>query len=137
FIAALVMRQFERNHSYHEELHSFSEGFERLLMTLMLILFGGLVAGGLLNSLTWQAAVAGLAIIFVLRPVTAFLSLLLLDRPKRELYAVCFFGIRGIGSLYYLAYAMNHEGFGDFELLWSTVSFVVLVSMIAHGASAT
>jgi NhaP-type Na+/H+ or K+/H+ antiporter len=49
FLAALVMRQFERNHSYHEELHDFSEGFERLLMTLMLFLFGGLIAGGLLS----------------------------------------------------------------------------------------
>jgi NhaP-type Na+/H+ or K+/H+ antiporter len=137
FIAALVMRQFERNHSYHEELHDFSEGFERLLMTLMLILFGGLIAGGLLGSLTWQAAVVGLLIVFVLRPLTGLLSLLRLNRAKRELFAVSFFGIRGIGSLYYLAYAMNHEGFGDLGLLWSTVSFVIIVSMVVHGASAT
>jgi NhaP-type Na+/H+ or K+/H+ antiporter len=32
---------------------------------------------------------------------------------------------------------MNHEGFGDLGLLWSTVSFVIIVSMIVHGASAT
>jgi NhaP-type Na+/H+ or K+/H+ antiporter len=137
FIAALVMRQFERNHRYHEELHDFSEGIERLLMTLMLILFGGLLAGGLLGSLTWQAAVVGVVIILVLRPLTGYLSLLRLDRPRRELYAVSFFGIRGIGSLYYLAYALNHEGFHSTGLLWSTVSFTILVSMIVHGASAT
>lgn len=137
FIAALVMRQYERNHSYHEQLHDFSEAIERLLMTLMLILFGGLIAGGLLAGLTWQAALVGLAIVLVLRPLTGFLSLLRLDRPRRELFAVSFFGIRGIGSLYYLAYALNHEGFDNFGLLWSTVSFVILVSMITHGASAT
>lgn len=137
FIAALVMRQYERNHSYHEQLHDFSEAIERLLMTLMLILFGGLIAGGLLAGLTWQAALVGFAIVLVLRPLTGFLSLLRLDRPRRELFAVSFFGIRGIGSLYYLAYALNHEGFDNFGLLWSTVSFVILVSMITHGASAT
>ena len=41
FVAALALRNAERNHKYHEALHDFSEQVERLLMLLVLVLFGG------------------------------------------------------------------------------------------------
>ena len=137
FIAAVVLRQYERDHRYHTQLHDFSEGFERLLMTLVLILFGGLISSGLLWALNWRTVVAGLVIVLLFRPVTAFLSLLGADAPLRARAAISFFGIRGIGSLYYLAYALNHYVFEDLNLLWTTVSFTILLSMLVHGASAS
>lgn len=137
FIAALVVRQNERTHSHHQELHDFSEVFERLLMALLLILFGGLIAEGLLRHLTWQAAVAGLIIILVIRPLTGLLALLGTKRPRDERLVISFYGIRGVGSLYYLAFALNREAFDGAALLWSTVSFVILVSMFVHGSTAT
>ncbi len=137
FLAALVLRQNERSHRYHEVLHEFSEGLERLLLTLILILFGGLVAGGLLQALTWQAVLVGLLVIFAVRPVTGYLALLGSGRPLSERATISFFGIRGVGSLYYLAYALNQEDFGVGNTLWSVVSFVILVSIFVHGASAT
>lgn len=137
FIAALVVRQNERTHSHHQELHDFSEVFERLLMALLLILFGGLIAEGLLRHLTWQAAVAGVIIILVIRPLTGLLALLGTKRPRDERLVISFYGIRGVGSLYYLAFALNREAFDGAALLWSTVSFVILVSMFVHGSTAT
>ncbi|CAN5906371.1 cation:proton antiporter [soil metagenome] len=137
FIAALVVRQNERTHSRHQELHDFSEVFERLLMALLLILFGGLLAEGLLAYLTWQAAVVGLLIILVIRPLTGLIALLGSKHPRGERLVISFYGIRGVGSLYYLAYALNQETFDGAALLWSTVSFVILISMIVHGSSAT
>jgi NhaP-type Na+/H+ or K+/H+ antiporter len=137
FLAALVMRQYERDHRYHEQLHDFSEGFERLLMTLVLILFGGLVGSGLLGALSWKAAIAGLVIVLLLRPLTAFVSLLGTKASLHARAAISFFGIRGIGSLYYLAYALNQQAFEEAGLLWSTVSFTILLSMLVHGATAT
>jgi NhaP-type Na+/H+ or K+/H+ antiporter len=50
---------------------------------------------------------------------------------------ISFFGIRGIGSIYYLAYAMNRADFGHEELLWATIGFVVLVSIVVHGVTVT
>ncbi len=41
--------------------------------------------------------------------------------------AVAFFGVRGVGSLYYLAYAVSHEHVPDEPWLWSTVAFTVIV----------
>ena len=137
FIAALVIRQNERTHSRHQELHDFSEVFERLLMAILLILFGGLLAEGLLAFLTWQAAVVGLLIILVIRPLTGLVALLGSKHPRGERLVISFYGIRGVGSLYYLAYALNQEAFDGAALLWSTTSFVILISMIVHGSSAT
>lgn len=136
FLAALVMRQYERSHAYHEELHTFSEGFERLLMTLMLILFGGLIQEGLLVNLDWRAVAAAFIIVLVLRPLTGFIALLGAECRRSERLAISFFGIRGVGSLYYLAYALNHESFDRPGMLWSTVGLVIVLSMLIHGATA-
>ena len=51
--------------------------------------------------------------------------------------AVAFFGVRGVGSLYYLAYAASHEHLPDEPWLWSTVAFTVIVSVLLHGVTAT
>ena len=58
-----------------------------------------------------------------------------LDRG--EMAAVAFFGVRGVGSLYYLAYAVSHEHVPDEAWLWSTVAFTVIVSVLLHGVTAT
>ena len=58
FIAGVTLRQIERRHEYHERLHDFAEQTERLLMTMILVMFGGAIAGGLLESLTWTATLS-------------------------------------------------------------------------------
>ncbi len=47
------------------------------------------------------------------------------------------FGIRGIGSFYYLAYATTKADFPQTELIWATVALVVIVSVVVHGVAAT
>ena len=58
-----------------------------------------------------------------------------LDRG--EMMTVAFFGVRGVGSLYYLAYAASHETVPEEPWLWSTVAFSVIVSVLLHGVTAT
>lgn len=137
FVAALVLRDRERNHEYHEALHDFSEQIERLLMMLVLVLFGGAITTGLFASLTWTDVLAALVIVFLIRPVAAWISLLGSGHPARERGLISFFGIRGIGSFYYIAYGINHGDFGSSERLWAVVALVVLVSILVHGISAT
>ena len=57
-------------------------------------------------------------------------------RPAERL-AVAFFGVRGVGSLYYLAYATGHADFGGHDELWATVGFTVTASVLLHGITAT
>ncbi len=137
FVAAVVLRRSEADHDFHETLHDFAEQTEQLLMIVLVILLGGAVAGGILGPLTWQAALAGLAVLFVVRPLTAWVALLRTRTPSGERAAISFFGIRGIGSLYYLAYALNSARFPEADLLWALVAFTVVVSIVVHGTTAT
>jgi NhaP-type Na+/H+ or K+/H+ antiporter len=142
FVAALVLRNHEWDHDYYFDLHDFAVTFERLLMAAVLVLFGGAIAGGLLAPLTWTGALVGLVVVFVVRPVAGMISLVGTPVLMAERLVISSFGIRGIGSFYYLAYALNEASFQEIELLlaadqlWAILGFVVLVSVVVHGISA-
>lgn len=137
FVCAVSIRGSERSHSYHQVLHDFAEQIERLLTVLLLLLFGGAVVSGLLAPLTWRAAAAGLALVFVVRPLVAWLALRGAPGAPAEHAVIAFFGIRGIGSFYYLAYATTTAAFPQARELWALIGFVVIVSVVVHGISAT
>ena len=118
-------------------MHDFSDQVERLLMMLLLVLFGGALANGLLSSLTWTDALIGLAVVFVVRPVAGLIAMLGSGQPMRERLLLAFLGIRGVGSVYYVAWGINHGDFGDSERLWAVVGFIILLSIVVHGVTAT
>jgi NhaP-type Na+/H+ or K+/H+ antiporter len=136
FVCALTIRAGERDHDFHQEMHDFSDQIERLLMMLLLVLFGGALANGLLSALTWTDALIGLAVVFVVRPVAGLIALLGSRQPMRERLLLAFLGIRGVGSVYYIAWGLNHGDFGDSERLWAVVGFIILVSILVHGVTA-
>ena len=137
FVCAVMIRGSERDHEFHQEMHDFSDQIERLLMMLLLVLFGGALANGLLSSLTWTDALIGIAVVFVVRPVAGLIAMAGSSHPWREQLLLAFLGIRGVGSVYYLAYGINHGDFGDSERIWAVVGFIILVSIIVHGVTAT
>lgn len=137
FIAARGIRSAQRSHEYHQVLHEFAEQIERLLTVLLLLLLGGAVVGGVLGPLTLRAALVGLVLVFLVRPVSGFLSLRGAPGHTAEHWVIAAFGIRGIGTFYYLAYAMSHAAFPNVDVVWATASFVVLVSVVLHGVAVT
>ncbi len=137
FVSALAIRSAERQHDYHERLHDYAEQTERLLMMVLLVLFGGALAGGLLDALSWAGVAAVLLFLFVVRPAAGMVALLASPQPMSERGVIAFFGIRGIGSVYYLAYALNETGFERPDMLWALVGFTVLVSILLHGTTVT
>lgn len=136
FVAAITIRNYELDHHYHKKLHSFTDQIERILLSIVLLLFGGSLATGILENLNWQMALFSIAFLFLMRPLAAFLGLIGTGLSKKEKTAIGFFGIRGIGSFFYLAFALNETDFRYADELWSLVSFVVLVSIVLHGSTA-
>ncbi len=137
FIAALAIRHYERAHRFHDTLTLFAEQCERLLMTAVLLLFGGALADGVLDELSWQGMAFGLAFVLLVRPLAGMVSMIGSPLPWRERLAISGFGVRGIGSFYYLAFALNQGGFPLKQQLWATVCYVVLLSILVHGLAAT
>lgn len=136
FVAACSIRAAERSHGYHHVLHGFIEQVERLLTAWLLLLLGGAVASGLLAPLTWGGALVGLALVFGIRPLVAFAAVQGTAAGWRERAVLAFYGIRGVGSLYYVAYATGKADFPAAEL-WAVVGFTIVLSVGVHGITAT
>jgi NhaP-type Na+/H+ or K+/H+ antiporter len=138
FVSALTLRSVERKSEFHGELHDFGEQIERLLMMVLLVCFGSILAeGSLLSNADWRiAAVAGL-VLAVVRPLAAWASLVGCRLPRAEKVIVSIFGIRGLGSIYYLAYASGKAKFDNVETVWATVFLIILLSVVMHGATVT
>lgn len=113
----------------------FVEQLERLMEVTILIL-----VGGMLFADSWQlqyVLVAGILLLLV-RPVSAFLGLVGSGESAATKAAVCWFGVRGIGSFYYLMYAIQHGVEPDIAVvLISVVLVVVALSIFVHGISVT
>ena len=137
FVAAVVLRGTERTHEFHADLHGFTEQIENLLVVGLLFLFGGALVSGILDALTWQGAAVALCVVFVVRPVSGLVALARSKLVSAERVAISFFGIRGFGSVYYLAYALAAAAFVGADELWAIVALTMLVSIAVHGVSAT
>lgn len=100
------------------------------------MLLGGAVVDGALGPLTPAGAAVGAAVVLVVRPLVGWLSLLHTPTPHTERWAIAFFGIRGVGSAYYLTHALNKTEFSGAEELWAITAFAILLSIVVHGVSA-
>jgi sodium/hydrogen antiporter len=135
FVTGIVLRREEEHHEFHRRLHGFSEAIEHALTALLLVLLGGALPS-LWPALELRYFAIGLVLLLVIRPAVGWVSLIGTRLVGRDRAAVSFYGIRGIGSIYYLSYATGHVELVDEAQLWATVAFTILASTIIHGFTA-
>ncbi|MFK5635237.1 MULTISPECIES: cation:proton antiporter [unclassified Ornithinimicrobium] len=138
FVAALALRDAERDHGVHSHLHGLIERTESLLTLVLLLMVGAAMSAGLLAGLTWGGVAVGVLLVLVVRPLVGWVSLLGCSRvDAAERGAIAWFGVRGIGSIYYLSYALSSEYVAEGLELWSVVAFTITLSVVVHGLLAT
>lgn len=137
FVCACTVRMVERDHSYHAVLHKFVEQIERLLTVAVVVLLGGGVARGLFDDLQWLDVGLALVFLLVIRPLAGWLSLTPGKTGTRDRAVIAFFGVRGVGTLYYVAYALGHATFPGEGRIWGIAGLVVVGSIVIHGIGAT
>ncbi|GAA4424800.1 cation:proton antiporter [Georgenia halophila] len=137
FVCAVTIRATERDSGYQRVLHEYVEQIERLLTVVVLVLLGGAVARGLFAELTWQQVVFAVVVIVLVRPLAGWVGLARGDTDLRERGAISYFGVRGIGSLYYMSYALGETAIPEARDLWAVVGLVVVSSVVLHGSTAT
>lgn len=138
FLSAIAFRRFEARHRIHTELHHFVEQTEVMGLIVVVFVLGMTVGQGLLRPLGWSGIAVALLFLLLVRPLAGWVSLAGagLSRPSRA--AVSVLGIRGVGSIYYMAYGLGHAPF-SVEIghrLWAVMTLVILVSMVFHGFAA-
>ena len=145
FACALALRSVERHHDHHRAMHQVIGYLERLLTLVILLFLGMALTRGLLAGVDWRGVVVAVALVFVIRPAAAWLSLSAAPRgralpgglSRAERLVTSFFGVRGVGSLYYLAYAGGLAVLPEESWLWATVAFTILLSVVVHGVAST
>lgn len=145
FACAMTFRSAERSHDYHAAMHEVVERLERLLTLFLLLLLGVALTRGILDALDWRGVTVAMALLLVVRPLAGIAALTPWSATsategglvRSERWAVAFFGVRGVGSLYYLAYAAGEAPELGTDWLWATVSFTVVASVVLHGVLST
>lgn len=136
FVSALVLRHSEKDHDFHLELHDFTEQIERLLLAVLLLFFGGAIISGILDVLDIKMVIFCFVFVLIIRPLSVYISLLGRKISFRDKIAIGFFGIRGMGSIFYLSFALVTTTFTQEKELWAIVAFTILISIVIHGATA-
>lgn len=111
----------------------FKEHLERLSEVILILLIGGTL---FINSWSWDAVGLALFLFVVARPLSVLIGLIGTRTPWRIRGMTAWFGVRGIGSLYYLMYAIQH-GLPEtlaLKLIQMTL-IVVALSILLHGIS--
>lgn len=114
------------------EAISFGDTVERLAEVFLVMIVGIC----LWNYWDWRAIPLALVFFFLIRPVLTQIFLIKTPTTNIQRWMLGWFGIRGIGSLYYLAYALNHGLTTNAVELISLVISVIALSIFIHGLSA-
>ncbi|MEC4721710.1 cation:proton antiporter [Noviherbaspirillum sp. CPCC 100848] len=111
----------------------FKEHLERLSELILVLLLGGMIV---LGSWSWRAAGVALFVFCIARPVSVWIGLMGSGTSHRLRQITGWFGVRGIGSIYYLMYSIQHgleEALA--RELTQIVLTVVMLSIFVHGIS--
>jgi sodium/hydrogen antiporter len=112
---------------------AFKEHLERLSELMLVLLVGGML---FVTSWSWQAVGFALFLFCVARPLSVVVGLAGTGTPWRIRGMTGWFGVRGIGSLYYLMYAIEHGLPEPLALqLIQMVLIVITLSIVLHGVS--
>ena len=133
FAAGVAFRRYERDHEYNQRMHEFTLTIEKLAEMAVMLVLGTVLPLATFGEigLPVLAVVAGL--LFVVRPLAAWIALVGSRASRNERLFIGWFGIRGIGSVYYMGFALAVSPLQDARPLFAAISATIVVSVILHG----
>jgi NhaP-type Na+/H+ or K+/H+ antiporter len=125
-------------HAYiTESVLGFTIELESIAEVAVMAMVGNVLATLQTSLFTWQTAALCVALFVIVRPVSVEVSLLGSSATPAQRRLMSWFGIRGIGSFYYLAFALEHGSANDVSPLIPLTLAVITASVVIHGVSAT
>jgi NhaP-type Na+/H+ or K+/H+ antiporter len=116
---------------------SVNEQLERIAEVAIVLLVGVIIATGYWS---WVGLALAAVLFTVIRPLSVWIGLGGLKSAPMQTRLLGWFGIRGIGSFYYVIYAVNYGSdqilHAEAEQLLSCVFTVIAASIVVHGVSA-
>jgi len=120
-------------------VHDGAEVIEKFCELALILLLGSLVTVKGLGELGWAGWLLVPVLLFVIRPLATAVAFTGSSTTPAERAFIGWFGVRGIGSLYYVAVAlgMGILPVAEARLLFWTVAACVVVSIVVHGMTAS
>ena len=139
FAGGIAFRRYEHDHEANGRVHEGAELTEKLLELAVVLLLGSMLTLAGLETPGWEGWLLAALVLVVVRPVACLVALAgsRLDRPSERSF-VAWFGVRGVGSLFYIAIAVEAGVLATDELslvVWTVIACVVL-SIVVHGITA-
>jgi NhaP-type Na+/H+ or K+/H+ antiporter len=118
-----------------QAVRGFNEQMERIAELVIVLVVGAMLP---YSRFDWTALAFLLLLFLVLRPLSVWLGLLGATVSRDQRLLISWFGIRGIGSIYYLMFALHHGLSGPIadQAIVLTLT-TVAVSILVHGISVT
>ena len=118
--------------------HEGAEQVEKFMELAVILLLGSLLTGGGLTAPGWDGWLLAIVLLVVIRPLSTFVSLV---RSQVETAGgrtfVAWFGVRGVGTLYYAATVVAAgvlSGGEEKRVVWTAIACVI-VSIVVHGVT--
>ncbi|WP_416675286.1 cation:proton antiporter [Egbenema bharatensis] len=138
FVSGVVVSRQRFNTPKTVSRLRFMEQLEKLTEVGTILLLGSLLRIEPILRFALPALLVTAILLFVIRPVGAWISTIGSPIHPATRWFFGWFGIRGVGSLYYLSYALGEGLAGEVgELIAWTTFIVVVISVTIHGVSAT
>jgi NhaP-type Na+/H+ or K+/H+ antiporter len=139
FAAGVAFRRYEHGHELNRRVHDGAEVVEKFCELGLILLLGSLVtvSGGREAGASGWLLVP--VLLLVIRPLATAVAFIGSSTAPGERAFIAWFGVRGIGSLYYVSVAL---GLGilsvdESRTLFWTVAACVVASIVVHGVTAS
>jgi NhaP-type Na+/H+ or K+/H+ antiporter len=139
FAGGVAFRRYEHGHEYNRRVHTGAETVEKFGELALILLLGSSVTVVGLQAPGWSGWLLAPVLLLLIRPASVMVALTRTNLPQRERAFVAWFGVRGIGSLYYVAVALGAGVLSEAEaeaVFWTTTVCVV-ASILVHGTTAS
>jgi NhaP-type Na+/H+ or K+/H+ antiporter len=138
FAGGVAFRRHEHTHEHNRRVHDGAEVVEKFGELAVILLIGSMLSLDALDAPGLTGWLLVPALLLVIRPAAVLLALVGSQRDWKERAFVAWFGVRGIGSLYYAAVAVGTGVLaGDATVVVWTALACVVVSVLVHGVTAT
>lgn len=138
FVSGIVMQRHAANPDKSYSQLRFISRLEKLAEVGAILMLGSLLRLEPIVRFALPALLIAGLLLFVIRPLGSWLSTIGSPIHPATRWLFGWFGIRGVGSLYYLTYSFGHGLKGDTGELLAWITFVtVVLSVVLHGVSST
>jgi NhaP-type Na+/H+ or K+/H+ antiporter len=139
FAGGLAFRRYEHDHEINATVHEGAERLEKLLELAVILLLGSMLTAAGLAAPGWEGWLLAALLLVVVRPLACLLSLAgsRMDHRHEKAF-VAWFGVRGVGTIFYAAMIVVSGALGPAEqelVVWTCIA-AVLVSIAVHGVTA-